>query len=107
MLRHNGRRRFKSHVLIPNVLTTTAGVAAISIPIAERGIPLISSLTRRVAVKRESEREATATPFGAGKRLMIAQVPPTGVTTVHSVIGDLFAWATVIGFLLLVCFGSR
>jgi apolipoprotein N-acyltransferase len=34
---------------------------------------------------------------------MIAQVPTTGVTTVYSVVGDLFAWTTVIGFLLLVC----
>jgi apolipoprotein N-acyltransferase len=41
--------------------------------------------------------------FTASERVMIAQVPTTGVTTVYSVIGDLFAWMTVIGFLLLVC----
>jgi hypothetical protein len=41
--------------------------------------------------------------FTASERVMIAQVPTTGVTTVYSVIGDLFAWMTVIGFLFLVC----
>ncbi len=41
--------------------------------------------------------------FTATERLMIAQVPVAGVTTVYSVIGNLFGWATVIGFLFLLC----
>lgn len=48
--------------------------------------------------------------FTASERLMVAQVPTTGITTVYSVIGDLFAWVTVFGFPLLVylaIIGSR
>ena len=41
--------------------------------------------------------------FSSTKRLMIAQIPVSGVTTVYSVIGDLFAWVTVISFPLFVC----
>ena len=46
---------------------------------------------------------ATMDHFTASERLMIAQVPTSGVNTAYSIIGDLFAWATVVGFLLLVC----
>ena len=46
---------------------------------------------------------ATMDHFTATERLMMAQVPVAGVRTVYSVIGDLFGWATVIGFPLLVC----
>ena len=35
-------------------------------------------------------------------RLMVAQVPVAGVTTVHSVLGDAFGWATVVGFVMLL-----
>ena len=43
--------------------------------------------------------------FTASERMMIAQVPTTGVTTVYSVIGDLFAWLNVGAFPLLICHG--
>jgi apolipoprotein N-acyltransferase len=46
---------------------------------------------------------ATMDHFTASERLMIAQVPTTGVTTVYSVIGNLFPWATLIVFPALVC----
>ncbi len=41
-------------------------------PTRKRGISLISSLTRRVTIKRESEREATVLPFGASYRMRAA-----------------------------------
>ncbi len=36
--------------------------------------------------------------FTASERLMVAQVPVNGVQTIYSIVGDLFAWLTVIAF---------
>ena len=40
----------------------------------------------------------------ADERVMIADLPTQGVTTVYSRIGDLFAWLCVAGFLGLIVF---
>jgi apolipoprotein N-acyltransferase len=40
--------------------------------------------------------------FVASERVMVAQVPTHGVVTVYSVIGDLFGWLAVAGFVAVV-----
>jgi apolipoprotein N-acyltransferase len=40
--------------------------------------------------------------FTASNRVLVAQVPNQGVSTIYSVIGDLFGWLTVIGFVGMV-----
>ncbi len=36
--------------------------------------------------------------FTSGEQVMIAHLPIQGVTTIYSVVGDLFAWLCVAGF---------
>jgi apolipoprotein N-acyltransferase len=36
--------------------------------------------------------------FAASERVMVAQVPTQGVSTIYSAIGDLFGWLAVVGF---------
>jgi apolipoprotein N-acyltransferase len=43
--------------------------------------------------------------FTTSERVMVAQVPTHGVFTVYSVIGDLFAWLCVLGFVAVVVWG--
>jgi apolipoprotein N-acyltransferase len=43
--------------------------------------------------------------FTASERVMVAQVPTKGVFTVYSVIGDLFGWLAVVGFVVIVVWG--
>jgi apolipoprotein N-acyltransferase len=46
--------------------------------------------------------------FTASERVMVAQVPTKGVTTVYSVIGDLCGWLSVVGFVAVaVCAAVR
>jgi len=35
------------------------------------------------------------------ERVMVAQVPTKGVSTIYSIIGDLFGWLTVVGFVVM------
>ena len=39
--------------------------------------------------------------FTASERVMVAQVPTKGVFTLYSVIGDLFGWLAVVGFVTI------
>jgi len=39
--------------------------------------------------------------FASEQRVMVAQVPTRGVRTIYSMIGDLFAWLCLAGFLLI------
>jgi apolipoprotein N-acyltransferase len=43
--------------------------------------------------------------FTASERVMVAQVPTRGVFTLYSVIGDLFGWLAVVGFVVVVGWG--
>ena len=36
--------------------------------------------------------------FTAGERVIVAQVPIQGISTVYPVIGDLFVWLAILGF---------
>ncbi len=40
--------------------------------------------------------------FTASERVTVAQVPTQGVFTVYSVIGDLFGWLAVLGFVAII-----
>ena len=70
----------------------------------ENGVSLVRQAKNGLSIATDPYGRTLATMdhFTASERLMIAQVPTTGVTTVYSVVGDLFAWTNVIGFLLLV-----
>ena len=66
-----------------------------------------------VSVVRQADqgRSITVDPYGrvlaemdhftASERVMVAQVPTQGVFTVYSVIGDLFGWLSVVGFVIV------
>jgi apolipoprotein N-acyltransferase len=43
--------------------------------------------------------------FTASEWVMVAQVPTHGVFTVYSIVGDLFGWLSVLGFLAMVVWG--
>jgi apolipoprotein N-acyltransferase len=43
--------------------------------------------------------------FTSNEWVMVAQVPTTGVFTIYSVIGDLFGWLSVVGFVACVVWG--
>ena len=62
---------------------------------AKNGLSIVTDPYGRTLAKMDH--------FTTSHRLMVAQVPTTGVTTVYSVVGDLFAWGTVVTFLLLAC----
>ncbi|MEE8137529.1 MAG: nitrilase, partial [Thermoanaerobaculia bacterium] len=40
--------------------------------------------------------------FGADRRLMVVEVPTSGVTTIYSIVGDWFGWIAGLGFLMIV-----
>jgi len=40
--------------------------------------------------------------FTTSERVMVAQVPAYHVTTIYSIIGDLFGWLAVIGFVIII-----
>jgi apolipoprotein N-acyltransferase len=86
-----------------SVSTTHARMAVFRA--VENGVSLVRQAKNGLSIATDpyGRTLATMNHFTASERLMIAQVPTTGVTTVHSVIGDLFAWTTVIAFPLLIC----
>lgn len=72
----------------------------------ENGMSLVRHAKngRSIATDPFGRTLASIDHFTASERLMIAQVPTNGVTTVYSVTGDFFAWMTVIAFLFLSVF---
>ena len=48
---------------------------------------------------------ATMDHFTGGERVIVAQVPTQGVNTVYPLIGDLFGWLAVIGFVVIIITG--
>jgi apolipoprotein N-acyltransferase len=47
-------------------------------------------------------RTLAAADFSTTKQAMVAHVPTHGVKTIYTVIGDLFAWLSMVGFVALV-----
>jgi apolipoprotein N-acyltransferase len=67
----------------------------------ENGFSLVRSNGRHgqsVAADYQGRILATTDQFTTEERLMIADVPSQGVTTIYSRIGDLFAWLCLAGF---------
>lgn len=62
---------------------------------AKNGLSLVTDPYGRTLAKMDH--------FATSQRLMVAQVPNEGVATVYSVVGDVFAWASAVAFLLLAC----
>ena len=48
---------------------------------------------------------ATMDHFTAGERVIVAQVPTKGTGTIYPIIGDLFGWLAVAGFVALIIYG--
>ena len=74
----------------------------------ENGVALVRHADNGLSIATDPYGRVLATldHFTANERLMVVQVPITGVTTAYSIIGDLFGWMTVIGFLMLVCWAA-
>jgi apolipoprotein N-acyltransferase len=74
----------------------------------ENGVSLVRQADNGLSLATDpfGRRLATMDHFTASQRLLIAQVPTTGVKTVYSVIGDLFGWATIVAFLFLLCWAT-
>ncbi len=71
----------------------------------ENGVSLVRQADNGISIVTDPYGRTLARTdhFTTSERLMIAQVPTTGVYTVYSTIGDLFGWITVFAFPLLVC----
>lgn len=85
-------------------VSTTHATMAVFLAI-ENGVSLVRQADGGlwIATDPYGRTLARTDHFTTSERLMIAQVPTTGVTTVYSIIGNLFGWSTVLGFPLLVC----
>jgi apolipoprotein N-acyltransferase len=85
--------------------SVAAGHAVMSVFRAiENGVSVVRQADNGVSIATDPYGRTLATMdhFTATDRLMVAQVPVAGVTTVYSVLGDGFGWATVVGFVLLL-----
>ncbi len=60
-----------------------------------------------MAVDYEGRVLAAVDYFASGEQVMMAHVPVQGVTTIYSVIGDLFAWLSVAGLLGLIAWAVK
>lgn len=75
---------------------------------------VVRAIENGVSVVRVSDngRSVIADPYGrvlastdhftAGERVIVAQTPTQGVSTIYPIIGDLFGWLAVAGFVLMV-----
>jgi len=45
--------------------------------------------------------------FTTEERVMISEVPTLGVTTIYSIVGDLFAWICVLALVFIIWFAAR
>jgi apolipoprotein N-acyltransferase len=61
--------------------------------VADNGLSVIADPYGRVLASMDH--------FTAGERVIVAQVPTQGVRTVYPIIGDLFGWLAILGFVLV------
>jgi apolipoprotein N-acyltransferase len=66
----------------------------------ENGVSLVRQASNGLSMATDPYGRVLAATdnFAASERVMVAQVPTQGVSTVYSVIGDLFGWLSVVGF---------
>ena len=69
----------------------------------ENGFSLVRSAVQGVSLATDPNGRILASMdyFKANDRVMVAQVPTHGVVTLYSVIGDLFGWLMIAGFLVI------
>ena len=65
--------------------------------VADNGLSVISDPYGRILAQMDH--------FTAGERVIVAQVPTRGVSTIYAIIGDLFGWLAIAGFIVMVVWG--
>ncbi|HSR29057.1 MAG TPA: nitrilase-related carbon-nitrogen hydrolase [Anaerolineae bacterium] len=70
----------------------------------ENGVSLVRQASNGLSIATDPYGRVLAAMdhFAASERVMVAQVPTQGVSTAYSVIGDLFGWLAVVGFVGIV-----
>lgn len=70
----------------------------------ENGVSLVRQASNGLSIATDPYGRVLAAMdhFTASDRVMVAQVPTQGVSTIYAVIGDLFGWLAVIGFVGMI-----
>ena len=70
----------------------------------ENGVSLVRQASNGLSMATDPYGRVLAAMdhFAASEWVMVAQVPTQGVSTIYSVIGDLFGWLAVVGFVGIV-----
>jgi apolipoprotein N-acyltransferase len=73
----------------------------------ENGVSVVREADNGLSVATDpyGRTLAAVDHFTASERVMVAQVPTRGVFTIYSMIGDLFGWLAVVGFVAIVAWG--
>jgi apolipoprotein N-acyltransferase len=75
----------------------------------EQGFNMVRQTSNGLSLATDTRGRALSRMdhFATGDRVMVAQVPTRGVTTIYSKIGDLFAWLCIITLPGLIVRGQR
>jgi apolipoprotein N-acyltransferase len=69
----------------------------------ENGFSIVRAAGNGLSAAFDYQGRTLATAdYSTTKQAMIAHVPAHGVKTIYAVIGDLFAWLSMLGFVTLV-----
>ncbi len=70
----------------------------------ENGVALVRHADNGLSIATDPYGRVLASldHFGADRRLMVVEVPTSGVTTIYSILGDWFGWIAGLGFLTIV-----
>jgi len=69
----------------------------------ENGFSIVRAASNGLSAAFDYQgRTLAAADYSTTKQAMISFVPTHGVKTIYSVIGDLFAWFSMVGFMTLV-----
>ncbi len=70
----------------------------------ENGVSLVRHADNGLSIATDPYGRVLASldHFSADRRLMVVEVPTAGVTTIYSIVGDLFGWIAGLGFLTIV-----
>ncbi len=73
----------------------------------ENGVSLVRQADNGLSIVTDpfGRTLAAMDHFTSAERVMVAQVPTSSVPTLYSLIGDLFGWLAVAGFLVLILLG--
>jgi len=70
----------------------------------ENGVSLVRTADNGLSIVTDPYGRTLAAVdfFTTSEQVIVAQVPTKGVTTIYSLIGDLFGWLAVLGFVTIV-----